>query len=97
MRPSSADPRSRSPSCDPPGWAGVAAGASAGIAVVAFLVIPWPGGLVVVPFLAAWALALSALSGPDGWKRPWRMLLLVGVCALSLGGLASAALAVLVP
>ena len=97
MRPSGSDPRSRPPACDLPAWSVVAAGASAGIAVVAFLVIPWPGDLVVVPLLAAWALVLSALSGPDGWKRPGRVLLLVGICALGLGGLAIAVLAVLVP
>ena len=97
MRPSGSDPRSRPPACDLPAWSVVAAGASAGIAVVAFLVIPWPGDLVVVPLLAAWALVLSALSGAHGWKRRGHLLLLVAASALVLGGLALGVLAALLP
>ena len=75
----------------------IAAGASAGIAVVAFLVVPWPADLVVLPLVAAWAMVLSALSGPDGWRRPGRVPLLVAASALGLGGVAIAALTVLLP
>jgi hypothetical protein len=75
----------------------VAAGASGGIAVVAFLALPWPGDLAVLPLLAVWALVLSALSDPPGRRRPSRLLLLVGASAVGLGGVAIAALAVLLP
>ena len=97
MHPPGPEPRSPSKACGPPAWSVLVAGVSAGLAVVAFLVMPWPGDLVVLLLLAAWARILSAASGPDGCKRPSRVLLLVGVSALGLGGLAIAALAVLLP
>jgi hypothetical protein len=97
VRRSHPDARRLSSASGCPAWSVVAAGASAGIAVVVFLVIPWPLDLVVLPSLAGWALLLSGLSGPDGWQRPGRILLLVGISALVLGSLAMGGLALLGP
>jgi hypothetical protein len=61
------------------------AGASAGVAVVAFTVMPWPVGFVVLPILAAWSLLLSALLVPGGWKRRANVLALTAAAAVVLG------------
>jgi hypothetical protein len=72
----------------PPGWLVVAlVGASAGVAVIAFLVLPWAKGISVIPALAAWVLVVSARSRPGGWKHAVPILLLAGVTAIALGAL----------
>ena len=68
-------------------WAAAVAGASAGVAVMAFAAMPWPAGLVAVPVLAAWAVVLSAATSPSGWRRPQRILLITAATAIVLGGL----------
>jgi hypothetical protein len=99
VRQSRPDPRRASPTGRRPGWVAlaVAAGLSAGIAVAAFLTLVWPADLVVLPVLAAWALILSALSAPQGWKRPGPVLLLVAISAFGVGSLAVGVLALLGP
>lgn len=72
---------------EPPGWAVAIAGASAGVAVVAFAVIPWPAGFIAVPVLAAWAVVLSALTTPGRGRRPARLLVVTAATAIVLGGL----------
>jgi hypothetical protein len=71
----------------PQGWAAAIAGASAGVAVVAFAAMPWPAGLIAVPVLAGWAVVLSAATSPYGWRRPQRILVIAGATAIVLGGL----------
>jgi hypothetical protein len=91
LRPSRTSPHDQYPT-----WSVLAAGVSAGIAVAGFVVTPWPVDLLVVPALAAWALVLSGLSRPDGWKRPGHLLVLTGITAFGLGGLMLGALALFV-
>jgi hypothetical protein len=62
------------------------AGASAAVSVIAFMVMPWPWGLLVIPALLVWSLPVSAFCAPMGRKRPGRVLALLGFCALVLGG-----------
>jgi hypothetical protein len=88
--------RRSAPAGGDPVWAALAAGASAGVAVVAFLDSPWPWGLLAMPALVVWALLLSAMSGPGGWRRPGNALLLVGLTAVALGAVAIGLLALLV-
>ena len=81
----------------PRGWVIAAAGISSGVAVVSFMVLPWPTGLLVLPALAAWALLLSVVNRPTGWKQRAPVLVLVGVSAFVLGGLLLILLALLGP
>jgi hypothetical protein len=67
-----------------------AAGTSTAAFVVAFMVIPWPTDLLVVPALLVWSLLLSGLLAPAGWKQPRPVLALVGLCALVLGSVMTA-------
>ena len=62
------------------------AGASGGVFVVAFMVIPWPSDLLVVPALLVWSLLLSGFCPPKRWKQPGPVVALLGFCALVLGG-----------
>lgn len=70
----------------PSWWVAAAAGASAAIFVVAFMVLPWPSDLLAIPGLVAWSLVLSALHGSQAWKQSWQILALLSFCAVVLGG-----------
>jgi hypothetical protein len=78
-------------------WMALVAGASAAVAVVAFLAIPWPWGLLTAPALVAWMLLLSRVTGSRSWKRSALLLLGAGGIALGLGVVLSSMLAFLVP
>ncbi len=52
---------------------------------MAFVVMPWPAGLIAVPVLAVFAVVLSAMTGHDGWQRPTRILLITAATAIVLG------------
>lgn len=75
----------------------ILAGASAAVAVVAFLAIRWPWGLLSAPALAAWTLLVSRAAGSGSWTRSALLLLLAGGIALGLGVAISTMLAFLVP
>jgi hypothetical protein len=75
----------------------IVAGASAAVAVVAFLAIRWPWGPLAAPALGAWTLLLSRASGSGSWKQSVLLLLLAGAIALGLGIVVSSMLALLVP
>lgn len=78
-------------------WMATLAGASAAVAVVAFLAIRWPWGLLSAPALAAWTLLVSRAAGSVSWTRSALLLLLAGAIALGLGVVISTMLAFLVP
>ncbi len=66
---------------------------SAGVAIAAFLAIPWPMDLLVLPVLAGWAVILPRLAG----MRPVGFLLVVGLTAIAVGSLAIGVVALLAP
>lgn len=78
-------------------WMAIVAGASAAVAVVAFLAVPWPSGLLAAPALATWMLLVSRVSRLWSWKRAALGLLVAGAIALGLGVVISSVLAFLVP
>jgi hypothetical protein len=65
--------------------------------VVAFLAVPWPLDLAVVPLLAGWAVMLSALPARGDRQRQGRTLFLVALTALLLGSLAIGTIVFVVP
>ena len=69
----------------PSWWLSIAVGASAGIAVVAFLTIAWPWGLFVAPVLMLWTALLGRLIGKRRSKREYLSLFaLTGLTVLVL-------------